>query len=204
MYAVGMVTFTRNPIDRAFVSRLKKREEKAFTRLVEENQDRVYTYLLRMLGNPYEASEVTQEVFIAAFRFIDSYRAEGSLTTWLLKIASNLYKNRIRHNVRRRRSLETSLDDVYEKASYRPIGQRPDNPENLVATAELEKAVEKAIAELPNDFREVLVLRDIQLMSYAHIQELLDLPEGTIKSRLHRARSMIGRALADHLEGGSI
>lgn len=181
------------------VLRLKQGDEKAFTQLVLKNQDRVYTYLLRMLGNPSEAAEVAQEVFIAAFRFVDKFRGEGSLTTWLLKIASNMYKNRIRYNVRRKRNLETSIDDLVEKQTYRPIGERPDDPESALAAKELAQVLQEAIEELPEDFREVLVLRDMELLPYAEIHELTGLPEGTIKSRLHRARRHLARILKEKL-----
>ena len=185
--------------EKELVLRLKRGEEKAFTELVLKNQDRVYTYLLRILGNHSEAAEVAQEVFIAAFRFVDKFRGEGSLTTWLLKIASNMYKNRIRYNVRRKRNLETSIDDLVEKRDYRPIGERPDDPESALAAKELAEVLQKAIEELPEDFREVLVLRDIELLQYAEIHELTELPEGTIKSRLHRARHHLARILKEKL-----
>jgi len=188
--------------EREFVQLLKQGDRKAFTRLVRDNQNRVYSYLYRMLGNPEEAAEVAQEVFIAAFRFIHNFRGEGSLSTWLLRIASNMYKNKIRYNVRRRRSLETSIDDRVERRDYRPIGERPDNPEHVVAGMELETALHEAIKALPVEFREVLVFRDIELLSYAQIQELTGLPEGTIKSRLHRARSHLARLLRGHLGAG--
>lgn len=185
-----------------FLDRLRRGDHRAFTQLVRENQDRVYTYLCRMLGNPQEAAEVSQEVFLAAYRFIGGYRGEGNLTTWLLRIASNMYKNYIRHNVRRKRSKETSYDDTYERADHRPIGERPDSPEALVSRNEVESALQRALTELPDDFREVLVLRDIDLMAYEEIQALTGLPEGTIKSRLHRARAQLERLLARHVEGG--
>lgn len=189
--------------EKQFVELLKQGDNKAFTRLVVEYQDRIYSYLYRMLGNPAEAEEVAQEVFIAAFRFIGNFRGDSGLYTWLLRIASNMYKNRIRYFVRRKRAMETSIDDRVERQDYRPIGERPDNPEAIVAGMEAEVALRKAISELPEDFREILVLRDIELLAYAEIQEFTGLAEGTIKSRLHRARSLLAKLMTSHLEGGS-
>ena len=187
--------------EKGFVKQLKAGDPKAFARLVRENQDVVFGYLYRMLNSRHEAEEVAQEVFIAAFRFMESFRGEGSLRTWLLRIASNMYKNKIRYNVRRRRAWETGFDDLIERPSHRPIGQRPDGPEQIAQRNELEVALGKAIEALPEEFREVLVLRDIELHSYADIQIMTDLPQGTIKSRLHRARSHLAKLLGDQLEG---
>jgi len=187
--------------EKQFVELLKQGDNKAFTQLVVEYQDRIYSYLYRMLGNSAEAEEVAQEVFIAAFRFIGNFRGDSGLYTWLLRIASNMYKNRIRYFVRRKRAMETSIDDKVERQDYRPIGERPDNPEAVVAGKEAEEALRAAISELPEDFREILVLRDIELLAYAEIQELTGLADGTIKSRLHRARSLLTKLMKKHLEG---
>jgi RNA polymerase sigma-70 factor (ECF subfamily) len=190
--------------ERDFVRQLKAGDERAFTRLVTEYQNRIFSYLYRMLGNRQEAEEVAQEVFIAAFRFIGGFRGESGLHTWLLRIASNMYKNKIRYNVRRKRSREFSIDDSFERADYRPIGERPDNPEALVSGRQAEIALHQAIARLSDDFREVLVLRDIDLLTYLEIQELTGLAEGTIKSRLHRARSQLTQLMREMLEGGQL
>jgi len=188
--------------EREFLDALQRGDQRAFARLVTAHQDRVFSYLLRMLGSRYEAAEVSQEVFTAAFRFIGHFRGESSLLTWLLKIASNMYKNRIRYNVRRKRGKEASFDDEIEQAGFRPIGERPESPEGALASRELHVAIEEAIQKLPDEFREVLVLRDLELLAYSDIQELTGLPEGTIKSRIHRARQYLADMLKEHLDGG--
>jgi RNA polymerase sigma-70 factor (ECF subfamily) len=190
-----------SPEEKQFVEQLKSGDNRAFTRLVTQNQDRIYSYLLRMLGNSYEASEVTQEVFTAAFRFMKHFRGDSSLVTWLLKIASNMYKNRIRYNVRRKRGREASIDDLVEQPNYIPIGGRPESPEGQAASRELEIAIHAAIAKLPADFREVLVLRDLELLPYSDIEQLTGLAEGTVKSRIHRARQYLAELLSEHLDG---
>jgi len=187
--------------ERDFVHQLRMGDRRAFTKLVTLYQDRIFSYLYRMLGNRYEAEEVAQEVFIAAFRFIGGFRGECTIYSWLLRIASNMYKNKIRYLVSRKRSREFSLDDAYERSSFRPIGERPEDPESVMAGREAEVALELAVQELPEEFREVLVLRDVELMAYEEIQELTGLPEGTIKSRLHRARAQVARRMAARLGG---
>lgn len=187
--------------EKALLERLQRGDQRAFRELVQMHQQRVYRYLYRLLGNRDEAAEVAQEVFLAAFRFIGSFRGESSLLTWLFRIATNMYKNRIRYNVRRHRGRETGFDEIVERSDFRPVGERPANPEHLVSGHQLEVALQDAINRLPEEFRETLVLRDIELLSYEEIQVLLGVPEGTIKSRLHRGRSMIAKMLRNHLDG---
>ncbi len=187
--------------ERLLLERLWKGDERAFRQFVQLYQRRVYGYLYRMLGNRDEAAEVAQEVFLAAFRFIGSFRGECSLLTWLFRIATNMYKNRVRYNIRRAKQRQMGFDEVIERSDFRPVGERPANPEHLVAGRQMEIAVQDAINRLPEEYRETLILRDIELMSYEEIQELLGVPEGTIKSRLHRARALVARMLRGHLDG---
>ncbi len=187
--------------DKRLLERLQRGEQRAFRELVQAHQQRVFRFCYRMLGNKDEAAEIAQEVFLAAFRFIANFRGESSLLTWLFRIASNMCKNRIRYNYRRHQSQHAGFDELVERSDFRPVGERPHNPESLVSGRQLEVAVQDAINRLPEEFRETLVLRDVELLSYEEIQQLLGIPEGTIKSRLHRARSMVARMLRDHLDG---
>lgn len=187
--------------DRLLLERLQRGDQRAFRELVEAHQQRVYRFIYRMLGNRDEAQEVAQEVFLAAFRFIGNFRGESSLLTWLFRISSNMCKNRIRYNFRRHKGQQAGFDEMLERPDFRPIGERPSTPESLVSGRQLGVAVQDAINRLPEEFRETLVLRDLELLTYEEIQQMLGIPEGTIKSRLHRARSMVARMLRDHLEG---
>ena len=189
------------PIDRVLLARLQRRDEKAFDRLVTENQDAVLGYLSRMLGSREEALDVAQEVFLAAFRFIDQFRGDSSLKTWLFRIAINLCKNHLRYRDRRHVRSQRSFDDVIEKPGFNPVGSRSDSPEAVLSGKEQEALLKDGIQALPVDFREVLVLRDLELLSYEEVGELTGLPEGTVKSRIHRARLQLMEYVRTHNRG---
>jgi len=174
--------------DPAYLRQLKRRDERAFDRLVVEHQDAVVRYLTRMLGSRDEAMDLGQEVFLAAFRFIDRFRGDCSLKTWLFRIALNLCKNHIRYKERRMSRRQSSFDDAYERPDFNPVGSRPESPEALARGRELQGVLTEGLRQLPVEFREVLILRDVELLSYDEVAEATGLPAGTVKSRIHRAR----------------
>jgi RNA polymerase sigma-70 factor, ECF subfamily len=175
-------------MDNIYLKQLKRRDEQAFERLVLENQDAVVRYLSRMLGNREDALELAQEVFIAAFRFIDKFRGDCSIKNWLFKIAHNLCKNHFRYRDRRRHRQTSSLDDTFERSGMNPVGSSSESPEEVAEGKELQAIMNQGVMELSIDFREVLILRDMELLSYDEIGKLTNLPAGTVKSRIHRAR----------------
>jgi RNA polymerase sigma-70 factor (ECF subfamily) len=147
---------------------------------VVTHQHRVYGVALRMMGNAAEAEEVAQETFLRAHRAIRDFRGDAALSTWLYAIASRLCLNRLGAPERRRvRQEDTVL------AELRDTG--PD-PVEALERSELESALHRAIAELPEDRRVVVVLRDLEGLAYEEIAAALELPLGTVRSRLHRAR----------------
>ena len=187
--------------DPVYLRQLKRRDERAFDRLVVENQDAVVRYLTRMLGNRDEAMDLGQEVFLAAFRFIDKFRGDCSLKTWLFRIALNLCKNHIRYKDRRASRRQTSFDDAYEQQDFNPVGSHPESPEALARGRELQGILAEGLQQLPPDFREALILRDVELMSYDEVAELTGLPAGTVKSRIHRARVQLMRYVKRATDG---
>ena len=188
-------------VDPGYLKRLKRRDERAFDQLVLEHQEPVIRYLTRMLGKREEALDLAQEVFLAAFRFIDKFRGDASLKTWLFRIALNLCKNHIRYNDRRAKRRQSSFDDAIEQPDFKPVGSRLDSPEEVAAGKELEATLRAGIQALPVDFREVLILRDIELLTYEEIGNLMDLPAGTVKSRIHRARVQLMKYVRKRTEG---
>ena len=166
--------------DAGLVARLQAGEGPAFEELVRRYQHRVFGVAVRMLGNGAEAEEVAQEVFLRAHRAIGEFRGEAKLSTWLYAIASRLCLTRLGAAERRagREGEETLLRLANGHAS----------PAAALERSELELALHRAIAELPEDRRLVVVLRDLEGLAYEEIAAALELPVGTVRSRLHRAR----------------
>ena len=163
-----------------FLDRLRAGETAAFEELVITYQHRVFGVAVRMLGNAAEAQEVAQEAFLRAHRALADFRGDAKLSTWLYAITSRLCLNRLAKGERRlRRQGEETLLRLAG-------GERPDI---AVERGELEAALQRAIADLPEERRILVVLRDLEGLSYEEIAEVLDLELGTVRSRLHRARA---------------
>ncbi|MDX9724734.1 MAG: sigma-70 family RNA polymerase sigma factor [Myxococcota bacterium] len=174
--------------EKKLVRRLKARDEQAFRRMVTLYQNKVYTLIFRMLGDAQEAEDLSQDVFITVFRAIDSFRGDAQFSTWLYRIAVNHAKNRIKYLARRRSKASQPIEDVDESRLQDPSGSRIPAPDKVLLGQELEGVLQRAIAELDEEHRSLLVLREIENLSYAEIEAITGLPSGTVKSRLHRAR----------------
>jgi RNA polymerase sigma-70 factor (ECF subfamily) len=174
------------------VRRLRERDERAFRELITDYGDQIYNLLYRMTGNKDEAQDVAQEVFITVFKSIDQFRGEAKLSTWLYRVAANHCKNRIKYLARRHDKARSDYDETAERISgggAAAVGAgHVSRPDDDLASRETERQVQAAIAELEEDHRLVVVLRDIEELSYEEIVQITGLPEGTVKSRLHRAR----------------
>jgi RNA polymerase sigma-70 factor (ECF subfamily) len=174
--------------ERRLLERLWRRDEGAFNELVRAHQAPVYRLLLRMLGDGAEAEDVAQEVFVAVFKSIDSFRGDSALATWLYRIAANHAKNRIKYLARRARGAEQPLDELSEARLSPAFTARPDGPDQLAESKEAGTHMERAFATLESEQRLLLTLRDLENMSYEEIRQISGLPIGTVKSKLHRAR----------------
>lgn len=163
-----------------FLARLRAGDRRAFEELVRAHQHRVYGLALRMLGDAAEAQDVAQEVFLRAHRGLAEFRGDARLSTWLYTIASRLCLNRLAGSKRR-------LTRPGDEALDRVVDGRP-GPDETLERDELDAALRRAIAELPEERRVVVVLRDVDGLAYEEIAEILALPVGTVRSRLHRAR----------------
>jgi RNA polymerase sigma-70 factor (ECF subfamily) len=188
-----------------FLERLRRGEAAAFNRLVEERHGDVYALLYRLTEDPEEARDLTQETFLQAFRHLSSFRGEADVRTWLYRIAVNQARNRWRWWKRRRRDRTVSLDAPAREGSESPLsaGLESDragaDPEQQALARERERALHAALKSLARPYREVIVLRDIEGLSYEEVALALDLNVGTVKSRLNRGRAELRRRLEGSL-----
>jgi RNA polymerase sigma-70 factor (ECF subfamily) len=177
------------------IERLVSRDERAFNDLVRAYERRVHALVLRMLGNRAEAEDLAQEVFVQVFKAIGTFRGESKLSTWIFRIAINLCKNRSKYLRVRHSSEQDELEAVAERV---PLGEarranvgHVERPDEMVSGKQVERIVQEAILKIEPSFRECLVLRDVEEMSYEEIEEVTGLPAGTVKSRIHRARAQL-------------
>lgn len=177
------------------IERLVARDERAFSELVRAYERRVFALVLRMLGNHAEAEELAQEVFVQVFKAIGTFRGDSKLSTWIYRIAVNLCKNRSKYLRVRHDGEQEELEAIAERV---PMGEAQRatvgsvaRPDEMVAARQTERIVQEAIAVLEPTFRECLVLRDVEELSYEEIGEITGLPPGTVKSRIFRARTQL-------------
>jgi RNA polymerase sigma-70 factor, ECF subfamily len=189
-------------LERALLRRLRNREERAFRELIELYRDRVFNVTFRMLGDRAEAEDIAQEVFIAVFKTIDTFREEAKFSTWLYRVAVNHTKNRIKYLARRSDRQRTELDENLTDSDAGNVGGatiKPARPDRALEGAQLEQVLQAAIATLEEDHRVLVVLRDVEELSIEEICEITGLPDGTVKSRLHRARAALRKKLQRHV-----
>jgi RNA polymerase sigma-70 factor (ECF subfamily) len=189
-------------LERSLLRRLRDRDERAFRELIDEHRDRVFNITYRMLGNRHEAEDVAQEVFISVFKTIDSFREESKFSTWLYRVTVNHCKNRIKYLARRHDRDRDELDESTGHVNgYHHGGPtHAAEPDRALASAQMEKLLQEAIASLDDDHRVVVVLRDVEDLSIEEICEITGLPDGTVKSRLHRARLVLRKKMQRHVE----
>lgn len=183
----------------AFVERLRARDERAFNDLVRAYERRVFGLVFRMLGNREEAEDLAQEVFVQVFKAIDQFRGDARLSTWVYRIAVNLCKNRSKYLSRRHTNKQDDIDALGDRAPMSTAkGTTAGSiarPDDLLVGMQVERVVQQAIDSLEPEFREALILRDVEDLSYEEIAQITGLPDGTVKSRIHRARTQLKAAI---------
>jgi RNA polymerase sigma-70 factor (ECF subfamily) len=157
-----------------------------------------------MLRNRAEAEDVAQEVFITVFKTIDTFREESKFSTWLYRVAVNHCMNRIKYLARRPALNNRDRDELDETTNVNGSngaigGPPPAAPDRALQSAQMEKLLQEAIASLDDEHRLVVVLRDVEDLSIEEICKITDLPDGTVKSRLHRARLALRKKLQRHV-----
>jgi RNA polymerase sigma-70 factor (ECF subfamily) len=168
------------PGDEELVRRYVRGDRAAFGTLVQRHERRVYNLAYRMLGRPEDAADATQEVFLICLRKLGGFRGRSAFTTWLHRVAANVC-----YETLRKRSRERTGEEELEPPP------QPDHADASAAAVD----VHRALQVVPDEFRAVLILHDLQGIPYEEIAEALGAPIGTVKSRLHRGRVALARAL---------
>ncbi len=182
---------TSSRIGKEVIEGCKAGDRKAFEKIVLFYQRRVYNYAYRMLGNMEEAKELAQEVFVSVFESIRELREEAKFDAWLKQIILNHCRNRWKYLKRRHYFNSDSMDDPTETEEgevAKPFIDPSDKPDILYEKKRVQEWIQKGLLDLKEDQRELIVLRDLQGLSYEEMGSLLGLPGGTVKSKLHRAR----------------
>lgn len=184
-----------------FVTDLQAGSDAAFDLLVTHYQSAVYSLLFSMLGNPADAADATQEVFLKAFRGIRGFRRGSALKTWLYRIAVREALNQRRWWWRHRRQ-QVSLD-VPDETTGRPALELEDgaaSPFERMASVEVQQLVQRALRKVPAVFRTAVILRDLEGFSYEEVAEVLEVSVGTVKSRILRGRAALREILSPWLD----
>jgi RNA polymerase sigma-70 factor (ECF subfamily) len=188
--------------ERLLIRRLRERDEKAFREIVTLYGDRVFNLTYRMIGNREEAEDLAQDVFISVFKHIDSFRGDSKFSTWLYRIAANHCKNRIKYLSRRHDRKRSEFDETLAQPGVESGLTAPSQaprPDKYLENRQLERLMQECLAELDEDHRIVIVLRDIEELSYEEICAVTNLPDGTVKSRLHRARAALRKKIQQRM-----
>jgi len=192
--------------DKILVRRLKLGDERAFQELVQTYQNRVFGLVFRMIGNRQEAEDLAQDVFLTVYKAIGSYRGEGRFYTWLYRVASNTCKNRIKYLKGRHFNTRVDVDDNTEAqmpsregGALHSLQSQVPGPEAMIQGQRLQRAIQRELANLDEEHRLLIVLRDIEGLPYADIMRITGLPAGTVKSRLHRARVALKERMKSYL-----
>ena len=193
---------TADASDLSLVQRVQRGDKGAFDVLVLKYQHKVVKLVMRYVRNPAEAEDIAQDAFIKAYRALPQFRGDSAFYTWLYRIAINTAKNAV--VARDRNPVDFDLDMTNNEESYEMQGRLKDSetPEALVLTDEIRTTVNAAIANLPDDLRTAIVLRELEGLSYEEIAATMDCPVGTVRSRIFRAREAIDSRLREVFEGG--
>jgi len=183
--------------DHALVERWQSGDESAFQDLIRRHERRVFRLLYRMMGSKEEAEDVAQEAFLSLHRHGHRFRREARFSTFVYRVAANAALNR-RRTLGRNRNRVSELK-VSQEAGF-DLPPAPRDPEDAAVGSEVRERVQEALLELPEDLRVAVLLYDIEGQSYQDVARVLEIPEGTVKARIHRARSALRDQLRSYVE----
>jgi RNA polymerase sigma-70 factor, ECF subfamily len=177
--------------DAECVKRVQRGDTESFEILVRRHQNTTFNLIYRFLGDYDEATDTAQEVFLSVYKSIQQFRGDATFSTWLYRIAFN-------HASTRRKSLNSKLQRQVALEDDAVLVDCGDNPESSAERKEIQQRVQQALNSLDGDDAQIILLRDLQDVSYEDIAQTLDVPIGTVKSRLHRARQALRTSLAPY------
>jgi RNA polymerase sigma-70 factor, ECF subfamily len=176
------------------IKQVKKGDQNAFAEIVDLYKDKIYQLCYRMLGNAHEAEDIAQEAFIRAYVNIHTYDMSKKFSTWLYRIATNLSIDRIRKK-KPDYFLDAEIAGTEGLTMYSQVAAEEKLPEEEIETMELQQTIQNEILKLPDKYRSVIVLKYIDELPLKEISEILDIPIGTVKTRIHRGREALRKQL---------
>jgi RNA polymerase sigma-70 factor (ECF subfamily) len=191
--------------DEQLVAAARAGDRDAFARLVRRHENQVFTMALRLLCNREDARDLAQEVFLTVYQSLDRFRGEAQFRTWLYRVTINRGRDEIRRRGTVKHTRPVSLDRMMggdeERAALMEPASRDPSPEAVARGHEAERMVQAAMGQLSEELREVIVLRDVRDLAYDEMAQILEIPVGTVRSRLNRARTRLSELLQPMLEG---
>jgi RNA polymerase sigma-70 factor (ECF subfamily) len=184
--------------DKELVRRVQRGDRRAFDLLFGRYQHKILNLVGRYLRDPQDVEDVTQEAFIKAFKALPRFRGDSAFYTWLYRIAINTAKNHLVARGRRPPAVDVEIEDAEFMDGADQL-REGESPEAALARDQLSAAIDRAIAQLPDDLRSAVTLREFDGLSYEQIAQILECPVGTVRSRIFRARESIDRHIAPYL-----
>ena len=195
------------PTDTKLIELIREGSNESLETLVSRYEGRVYNLAYRMMGNRDDAEDVLQDTFLNVVRSLDSFQSRSSFSTWLYRVATNAALSKLRQRSRRDRSESEFLDEANSVQNLAHAGYILKDwslsPSENLLNDEARQVMEEAIAELPEIYRVVFVLRDVEGMPAAEVADILEISIAAVKSRLHRARLFLRNRLSAYFTGGA-
>ena len=182
--------------EQQLVSRARAGDDSAFAQLMQDNEKRVYNLTLRMTGNPEDAMDLAQETFLNAWRGLKFFKGDSAFSTWVYRLANNACIDHLRKQSRRR-DINAPLPVDPEDDHLPEVPDERYRPDRLLERQDTRRALESGLAQLTDEHRQVLVMREISGLSYQEIGHILQLEAGTVKSRIARARLALRKILTE-------
>ncbi len=186
--------------EQELIKRCQAGDLSAFDELIDAYDNKILSYCFRMLGNRADAEDAAQEVFVKVYRFIGKFTGKSSFSTWLYKIASNVCMDMLRKAKRRGESISLHQQNDEGDAFSLPLADEGLTPFEQAQLSEAQQVLFDALLKLPEEQKQVIILRDVEGLSYEEIAEIVHAAEGTVKSRINRGRKTLQTILEPHRE----